>query len=209
MTFSPLSVAVVAAALVGGAFLWTIAEYVLHSSFHWRRGRDFPSRAHLDHHVHASWHFDPVITLAWLGVILIGFGFGAVGALVIAAPIAYGLGAGWTLGYFFYEWHHRAAHLRGPRNRWEAWLRINHFNHHFGRPMMNQSVIVPWWDRIFSTSYRPDKVRVPRRLAMVWLLDETGAVRSEYAADYELVGTDERRAALDRARAFANLEPVA
>ena len=66
----------VVGSFVGGAFLWTLGEYVLHSSFHWAKGKGFASRAHLDHHVHASWHFDPIITLAWLGVVLFGVAYG-------------------------------------------------------------------------------------------------------------------------------------
>ena len=195
-----------------GAFLWTLGEYLLHSSFHWAKGKNFASRAHLDHHVHAHWFFDPIITLAWLGVVLVGVADGFVGMLVLPTSVAWSLGAGWTVGYFFYEWHHRAAHLRGPSNRWERWLRINHFNHHFGHPMKNQQVSIPLWDALFRTSYTPDRVKVPRRLAMPWLFDEDGNFKAEFAADYELVGdedsTSERKAAIDRARAYANLEPV-
>ena len=203
----------VVGSFVGGAFLWTLGEYVLHSSFHWAKGKGFASRAHLDHHVHASWHFDPIITLAWLGVVLFGVAYGYLGSLIVPASVSYGVGAGWTVGYFFYEWHHRASHLRGPRNRWERWVRINHFNHHFGHPMMNQQVSIPLWDIVFRTSYTPDIVNVPRRLAMPWLFDDEGNLKAEYAADYEIVGdestTNERKLALDKARAYANLEPVA
>ncbi|HOT80903.1 MAG TPA: sterol desaturase family protein [Microthrixaceae bacterium] len=203
----------VVGSFVGGAFLWTLGEYVLHSSFHWAKGKGFASRAHLDHHVHASWHFDPIITLAWLGVVLFGVAYGYLGSLIVPASVSYGVGAGWTVGYFFYEWHHRASHLRGPRNRWERWVRINHFNHHFGHPMMNQQVSIPLWDIVFRTYYTPDIVKVPRRLAMPWLFDDEGNLKAEYAADYEIVGdestTNERKLALDKARAYANLEPVA
>lgn len=198
---------------VAGAFLWTLGEYVLHSSFHWAKGKGFASRAHLDHHAHASWHFDPIITLAWFGVLLFGVAYGVLGSYLVPPSVSYSLGAGWTLGYFFYEWHHRAAHVRAPRNRWERWVRINHFNHHFGQPMKNQQVSLPLWDLVFGTYYTPEVVKVPRRLAMSWLLDDQGNVKAEFAADYVIVGeettTNERKAAIDKARAYANLEPVA
>ena len=196
-----------------GAFAWTFAEYWLHLSFHVRKGWGFDSRAHLDHHVHASWHFDPIITLAWAGVLAAGWGLARLFGLFVWAPFGFGFGGGWVVGYFFYEWHHRASHLRGPRNRWERWVRINHFNHHFGHPMMNQQVSIPLWDIVFRTYYTPDIVKVPRRLAMPWLFDDEGNLKAEYAADYEIVGdestTNERKLALDKARAYANLEPVA
>ena len=97
------------------------------------------------------------------------------------------------------------------RNRWEAWLRVHHFYHHFGHPLTNHGVSIPLWDHVFGTHVRPDKVKVPRRLVMPWLIDEDGEVRPEFADHYELVGaTDpsERQEALDRARAFANEVPV-
>ena len=70
-------VATVVGSFLAGAFLWTLGEYLLHSSFHWAKGKNFASRSHLDHHVHAGWIFDPVITLAWLGIVLVGAGIGA------------------------------------------------------------------------------------------------------------------------------------
>lgn len=200
-------------AFAGGVFTWWFFEYVLHRfAFHEQKGRNLGSREHLEHHVKASWSFDPVITLAWLGVVLAGLGWARLVGWLTSPALGWPLGAGWVVGYFFYEWHHRAAHVRGPRNRWEAWLRRHHFHHHFGHPLTNQGVTVPLWDHVFGTYQRPDRVRVPRRLAMPWLLDEHGEVRPEYAGDYELVGTastDERQEQLDRARAFANLTPIA
>ena len=44
-------------------------------------------------------------------------------------------------------------------------------------------------------------------------VDDEGNVKAEYIADYVVVGdettTNERKAAIDKARAYANLEPVA
>ncbi|HPB45542.1 MAG: sterol desaturase family protein [Microthrixaceae bacterium] len=207
---------VAALAIVGcfaaGAFAWTLGEYLLHSSFHWAKGKGLASREHLGHHVRASWRFDPVLLLAWLGVVLVGAGLAWLGSRWVPSVVAFSFSAGWTVGYFFYEWHHRAAHLRGPRNRWERWLRINHFQHHFGHPTKNQQVTIPLWDHVFGTAYTADVVRVPRRLAMPWLLDEDGNLRPEFVGDYVIVGDDrsttERGIALDTARAFANLAPT-
>ena len=201
------------ATFLGGWFLWTFVEYVLHRfAFHLMKGRGVGSRAHLDHHVHSSWRFDPLILWAWLGVVLLGWGLGSAAAALVSPGVGWALGAGWIGGYFFYEWHHRASHLRGPRNDWEAWVRKSHFHHHFGHPLHNQGVTIPLWDKVFGTEDRPDVVRVPRRLALPWLLDDDGEIRVEYADDYVLIGsataTDARQAGIDRARAFANLEPA-
>jgi len=202
-----------AAVLVGAAF-WTLGEYVLHRwAFHEMKGKGLGSREHLDHHVRATWGFDPVILLAWLGVVLTGFGWGLLAAWLTAPVAGWSFGAGWVVGYFFYEWHHAQAHLRAPKNRWEASLRTHHFHHHFGHPLSNQGVTHPLFDIVFGTLERPERVKVPRRLAMVWLIDEHGEVKPEFASSYELVGsaaaTDERQAAIDHARAYANLTPIA
>jgi hypothetical protein len=65
---------------------------------------------------------------------------------------------------------------------------------------------------VFGTYERVDgPLRVPRRLAMVWLVDEAGEVRPEYAQDWALAGSrrwDETQAAIDHGRAFANLAPI-
>ena len=53
-------------------------------------------------------------------------------------------------------------------------------------------------------------IRVPRRLAMVWLVDDAGAVRPEHAGDYEVVGrrpAGPEQAAADLADAYANRAP--
>jgi len=207
-SFVPLALA-----LPAGWATWTLGEYVLHRfAMHHLRGKGVMSREHLMHHVRATWAFDPLITLAWLGVVLLAVVVWAPIGWLVAGPAAgIGLGAGWIVGYFFYEYQHARAHLRPPRNRYQRWLRRHHFHHHFGAPMANHGVTTAVWDRVFGTWQRPEQVRVPRRLAMGWLLDETGQVRPEHAADYRLVGrrrADAANESADQERAFASLAPA-
>jgi sterol desaturase/sphingolipid hydroxylase (fatty acid hydroxylase superfamily) len=203
---------VVPFALVG-AWLWTLGEYLLHRfAMHELRGRGVLSREHLMHHVRASWIFDPMLVLAWLGVVLVGvLVWGQLGLVLLGPSAGVGLAAGWCGGYARYEHVHAMAHLRAPKSEYQRWLRRHHFHHHFGHPMRNHGVSVDWWDRAFGTLDVPDKVLVPRRLAPAWMVGTDGEVRPEHADDYELVGgrtTDERLAELDRARAFASLAPL-
>lgn len=196
----------------GAAFGWTFFEYVLHRfAFHVPRGAWFGSRLHLDHHQRANWVFDRSILSAWFGVVLVGVGLALGGSALFGAGIGIPWGAGWVAGYFCYEWHHAQAHLRAPRNRWERFVRKHHFHHHFGHPLHNQGVMTNLWDIVFGTLDRPDKVRVPRRLAPVWLVDEDGELLERFAADYVVVGT--RRHAFewradDAERAYANEVPI-
>ena len=201
-------------AFVGGWVAWTLAEYLLHRfAMHALGGKGIMSREHLEHHVTSSWTFDPVILLAWLGIFVVGCAAWIPLARLAGAswPVAASIAAGWAIGYFFYEFFHARAHLVPPTGTYSTWLRRHHFHHHFGHPMANHGVSVMWWDRVFGTLERPDTVRVPRRLALPWLVDESGELLSEFADDYRLVGSAEagdREAMLDRARAVASAAPV-
>ncbi|MFP5255790.1 MAG: sterol desaturase family protein [Acidimicrobiia bacterium] len=198
------------ALVVLGFALWSLAEYLMHRfAMHEAKGRGMASREHLKHHaerdsVLESWYF------AWTGVVVVGTGMGFLASRLLG-PVGGALGLGWVAAYGTYDWIHWRAHRRPIANPYERFVRRHHFHHHFGHPMANHGVTTPFWDMVFSTYERVDgPVRVPRRLAMVWLTDEHGAVKPEYAGDFELVGSrdlDAAQAAEDRQRAFANLAP--
>ena len=199
--------------VAGGAFLWTLAEYLLHRfAMHEMKGRGMMSREHLEHHVHSTWSFSRTHLLSWAGVVVVASVVWAPLGFLVFGPTGIALGLGWVVGYATYEYLHAMSHLRGPRGRYSTWLRRHHFHHHFGHPMMNHGVTIGLWDRVFGTYERPVQVRVPRRLALPWMLDADGEMRAELADDYVLVGSadsSERLAALDRARAFASISPAA
>lgn len=201
-------------AFVGGWVAWTLVEYLLHRfAMHSLGGKGMMSREHLEHHVASTWTFGSELVLAWVGVLIVGFAaWMPLGQLAGASwPVAASLAIGWGLGYFVYEFMHARAHLAPPTGTYSRWLRRHHFHHHFGHPMANHGVSVMWWDRVFGTLERPDTVRVPRRLALPWLIDGDGELLPEFADDYHLVGSadfGEREAMLDRARAFASAAPI-
>jgi len=195
--------AVFVAFLLAGWFAWTFAEYLMHRfAMHEARGRGIASRSHLTHHADR----DSILEkwpLAWSGVLLAGWGLGS---LVTPA-----LGIGWVLGYGFYDLQHYLAHRRAPRGRYQRFVRRHHFHHHFGHPMANHGVTWPVWDKAFGTYEEPGVIRVPRRLALVWLLDADGRGKPQFAADYEVVGSapaDAAQRARDHADAFANRAPA-
>lgn len=200
-------------AFAAGWALWTLAEYVLHRfAMHHLHGKGIMSREHLEHHVHSSWSFDVTHLMSWAGMLLIGFAVWMPLAWWLAGPtVAIALALGWPAGYFFYEYSHAMAHLRGPSGRYSRFVRRHHFHHHFGHPMSNHGVTTSVWDRVFGTLQVPEQVRVPRRLALPWLVDAQGELHPEFRDDYVLVGAadpDERTAQLDRVRAFASQAPV-
>jgi len=72
-------------------------------------------------------------------------------------------------------------------------------------------VTTPLWDLVFATRLPVERVRVPRRLAMPWLVDAHGEVWPAYADDYELVGSgrsDARTRQADTEAAMHNRSPA-
>lgn len=184
-----MSVALLAPFAVG-AFFWTFSEYVLHRWFHTARGSNFASKEHLLHHARPIYRVSWVSWLAWAGVLVVGM---VVLPLIVWTflPLADALafGAGWVVCYFTYEWIHAADHLWPAKTAYGRWTRRNHFHHHFVAPLHNHGVTSPLWDIVFRTYDPPGQLAVPRRLAMVWLLDESGEVRPEHRATYVVRGT--------------------
>jgi sterol desaturase/sphingolipid hydroxylase (fatty acid hydroxylase superfamily) len=201
---TPSTVALALAGVLAGWFAWTLGEYVLHRfGMHALKGRGLASRQHLTHHakrdsVLEQWYF------AWTGILLVGLAWWQLSPAVAV---------GWVGGYGFYDLQHYRAHRRAPRTRYQRWLRRHHFHHHFGHPNANHGVTWPVWDHVFGTWEDPGVVRVPRRLAMVWLCDDDGEVRPAHAADYvvtgpgpDAIGEAQRRR--DLVDAFANRAPA-
>lgn len=178
-----------AIAFVCGVFAWSFAEYALHNWYgHVARGRNEFSREHLEHHARYLYF------AATRKKVMVG----AVAAAVVApvailiAGVAAGLGftAGFTSFYVVYEGLHRRSHTHAPIGPYGRWVRRHHFFHHFGNPKHNHGVTSPIWDIVFRTHTwnRSEPVRVPRRMAMMWLVDDSGAIKPPYRADYVLSG---------------------
>jgi len=174
-------------ALLAGACVWTLAEYGLHRVvFHELPRAALGAKEHRRHHAEPDW-FAP----AWQkGLAALAVTALLLPALSLAAGL--GIGAAFTAGfiamYLAYEVLHRRCHTHPPRGRYGRWRRRNHFAHHFADPHRGHGVTTPLWDHVFGTALRPGRIRVPRPLAMRWLVDEAGRVRAPFAADYELVG---------------------
>jgi len=196
---------------LAGAVLWTFGEYTIHRfAFHEARGRNYGSKEHLRHHArrdYTLWNNWP----AWLGVLAVGLGlwrWAAHDLLGLSWPAAWAVGAGWVVAYAHYEWLHMACHLWAPRTRYGAFVRRHHFHHHFGEPLRNHGVTTPFWDVAFGTYTPVERVVVPRRMAMRWLLDDAGEVRPELRSSYEVRGRAPLVEDEELQRAFANEAPV-
>lgn len=192
-----------------GAFVWTFSEYVLHRWFHTARGANLASKEHLAHHARPEYQITAMSWLAWAGVFLVGLVVLPLVAWVfVPTADALAFGVGWVVAYFTYEWIHAANHLWAPRTAYGRWTRRSHFHHHFAAPMRNHGVTTPLWDKVFGTYDSVEQLVVPRRLAMVWLLNEAGEVRLEHRSAYAVRGTRTTVGPDELADALSNQAPA-
>jgi sterol desaturase/sphingolipid hydroxylase (fatty acid hydroxylase superfamily) len=174
-------------AAVAGCFTWTFLEYLIHRYMgHDRRyRRTMFGKEHIRHHIEGDYFAPTEKKLAVAAV------FAAVLALPAIALFGVGLGAAWVAGlvgsYGLYEIVHRRIHTHAGIGRYGRWLRRHHFRHHLVDGRSNHGVTTPLWDLVFGSYRVAQRIVVPPRLCMVWLLDPaTGAVRPEHAATYAL-----------------------
>lgn len=205
------SAAGVALATMVGVASWTALEYGIHRVLgHEFRGRGLASREHLAHHADVT-YFTPARLKALSATVTTATAF-PVAAAAVGRRRASGFTVGLVSMYFAYEVMHRRTHTHPPRGRYGRWARRNHLYHHARNPMGNFGVTTPLWDTVFGTrADLPIALRLGRRIAPEWMLDENGEVRPPYSGDYEVVGPLRATPALvqaDREAAFANLPPA-
>ena len=165
---------------------WTLAEYTLHRGWgHKGEAKNAFSVEHLNHHRDLS-YFAPTWKkgLAAVGVLV----FLARGLTWFFGSVGFAGALGFAVMYIVYEYVHRRLHTHAPKTRYGRWARRHHLYHHYSRPKLKHGVTTPIWDFVFGTLEVPDRVRVPRRNALAWMLESTGEMRDEFAGDFELVG---------------------
>jgi 4-hydroxysphinganine ceramide fatty acyl 2-hydroxylase len=177
-----------------GGVAWTFTEYTLHR---WG-AHEGPNRLefrgeHLAHHARAN-YFAPTRKKVWAAVRVVTPMAAAGWFLLGPVGVAFALGFGAVYGG--YEVLHRRIHTHPPRGPYSRLLRKHHFAHHFVNARANHGVTSPVWDVVFRTRLPEETVvRVPVKLAPLWLLDDDGEVRAPYVADYERRGRPARRGA--------------
>lgn len=189
-----------------------MTEYGMHRfAMHSTGGRGIAAKEHLMHHAQPAATRFLIRTLGHMGM----YSGAVVLAFVLQFLMSWGsagaLALGWAIGYTHYELVHWLAHHRPPRSDRDLRLRRRHFHHHFRAPTTNLGVAFPFWDRLLGTNVEPEEVRVPRRLAPTWLINEDGSVRPEYADTWTIVGRLTSSAAQniqDIDDAFANRAPA-
>ena len=177
---------------VVGMFSWSFVEYGMHNwNGHLCRGKTRFSRAHLRHH--ADPEYEQTTQEKILQTVPIGSLVVIISSLFIGWAGGFTYLGGMLLAYLLYSYSHWASHALPPKTAYGRWMRRHHFYHHFTNSKFNHGFTSPIWDMVFGTYRAPGVIRVPRKMAMVWLVDEeTQEVHPEYAADYELIGRSRR-----------------
>lgn len=189
------------APLLSGVATWSLAEYALHRFVGHGPRRVPPEgvarfvspttfaaefhREHVAHHADPT-YFAPTSRKAAAAVAALA-GISLVGSWLVGRRRAGAFALGFAATYAAYEVLHRRIHTHGPTGPYSRWMRRHHLDHHHGSPKRNHGVTSPIWDRAFATEHHPARVRVPRRMAPAWMVDEEGAVRAALRDDYELV----------------------
>ncbi|CAN5407780.1 hypothetical protein BH09MYX1_BH09MYX1_53120 [soil metagenome] len=188
--------------MIAGGVGWTASEYVIHRFVgHGPKRaaktsllqRLTPSglayefnREHLAHHTDPS-YFAPTYRKVMAAAAVIP-GVTAALAPIVGGRRAISFALGFGIVYGAYEVVHRQLHTRAPRGRYGRWVRRHHLYHHHKTPRQNHGVTTAAWDYLFGTKSALEKVRVPRKVAPKWMIDErTGEVAERFESDYELV----------------------
>jgi sterol desaturase/sphingolipid hydroxylase (fatty acid hydroxylase superfamily) len=144
-------------ALLCGAMVWTLAEYLLHRFVYHEVAiiRDL----HGMHHSHPN---DFVGSPVWVS--LAGFAalLGLL-SLLLDFEIACGITSGLMLGYLSYLLVHDAVHRwhLGERS-WMRNYRLRHLRHHRHPSPGNFGVTTGFWDHVFGTEIVPERTRGPK-----------------------------------------------
>jgi sterol desaturase/sphingolipid hydroxylase (fatty acid hydroxylase superfamily) len=152
-------VSVIAAAILIGLFLWTLAEYTLHRFvFHFKARSPKQERViFLFHGVHHAYPQDktrlvmpPPVSIP-LALVFFGLFSLILGVLLHAwlwiAPML----VGFIIGYLAYDLTHYATHHFAMRSGAAKWLKRYHMQHHYKTPNARFGVSSPLWDFIFRT----------------------------------------------------------
>ena len=142
---------------LGGLFVWTLTEYLLHRFvFHYEPKTNMGKRLHfLAHGVHHDYPNDslrlvmpPVISLP-LAALFYALFYALLGWTMLPPFFA-----GFIVGYLFYDMIHYATH-HAPMKVTSVglWVKQHHMRHHYQTDNLYYGVSTPLWDYVFGTMW--------------------------------------------------------
>ena len=167
---------------ISGVLLWTFIEYIFHRFLgHVHKGKNFFKKEHLQHHSKYA-YFAPVYKKIISALLFFGL-FLVILSFLVSTFTAASFLIGFYSMYGLYELAHYRFHAKSPLAYIFLVLRKHHFYHHFHNPKTNFGVTSRLWDRVFGTFTPVEKVRVPKKMAMVWLLEGT-EIKKTYSTHF-------------------------
>ena len=156
----PVAFAPAALLCIGGMFVWTLTEYVLHRfAFHYQPKSGLGKSMHfIFHGVHHDYPRDskrlvmaPVVSIPLAILFYAGF------YLLLGAARVAPFFAGFIFGYLSYDMIHYATHHFSIKSRLGLWLKQHHMLHHYQDEDKRYGVSTPFWDYIFRTMPAEEK----------------------------------------------------
>jgi len=167
-----------------GIITWTFLEYMLHRFLgHVHKGKNFFKAEHQVHHSKAN-YFAPFYKKA-LAAFVVSIFLLALLSLVLSTLNAIAFVAGLIGMYCMYENTHYRYHSTEPLAAPFIILRKHHFYHHFHNPNVNHGVTTRFWDRVFNTFVSVEKVKVPQKMSMKWLVTND-EIKPPYEKHFQL-----------------------
>lgn len=166
-----------------GAVAWSAAEYAIHRFVGHGPKREVPTsllrratlsglaaefnREHLAHHADPT-YFAPTERKLLAAAVAIPVATLAL-TPIVGVRRAMSFATGFAVAYGAYEVAHRRIHTHPAKTRYGRWMRRHHLAHHYKTPRANHGVTSPVWDRVFGTEKPLDRIRVPQKMAPVWM----------------------------------------
>ncbi|XP_057763857.1 dihydroceramide fatty acyl 2-hydroxylase FAH1-like isoform X2 [Salvia miltiorrhiza] len=144
----------VAAAVVGGVFMWTLMEYCLHRFlFHMKTTTYWGNTLH--YLLHGCHHKHPMDALRLVfppaAAAILAVPLWSAFKLLTPAPYSPALFGGALLGYVVYDCTHYYLHHGKPFKGIAHELKRNHMDHHFRIQHKGFGITSTLWDRVFGT----------------------------------------------------------
>lgn len=146
-----------------GAFLWTIAEYLIHRFvFHAHPQSEWAKKIHYTFHgIHHDYPQDslrlvmpPAVSLP-LALFFYWLFYWIMKPLGML-QFHYAYYAGFVAAYLFYDMMHYASHHVAMTNSYFKMIKEHHMKHHYKNPDEGFGFTSKVWDRVFSTDFKED-----------------------------------------------------
>jgi len=170
-----------------GIVSWTFLEYIIHRFLgHRKKGRNIIKIEHGQHHAKAN-YFAPMLKKISLAIIVLFVLTIAIGGILQNIQYGFVYSVGLVTMYIIYEIAHRRFHLKEPIIKYGLKMRKSHFYHHFTNPKKNHGVTTAFWDRVFGTFEKAEKIYMPQKFVLPWVIDENNSIKEKYQNVFSLV----------------------